>query len=48
MRGAFSIDNLVYTGWSDGTFRVRTFDGTSFGPIRTLPMSFPDANSTSG
>ena len=48
VRGAFSIDNLVYTGWSDGTLRVRTFDGSSFGPYSTVPMTSPDVNSASG
>jgi PKD repeat protein len=48
VRGAFSIDNLVYTGWSDGTLRVRTFDGTTFGPSAVVPMSSPDVNSASG
>ena len=48
VRGAFSVDNLVYTGWSDGTLRVRTFNGTTFGPFSTVPMSSPDPNSVSG
>jgi PKD repeat protein len=48
VRGAFSIDDLVYTGWSDGTLRVRTFDGTSFGPSSLVPMTSPDVNSTGG
>ncbi|MEO8330094.1 MAG: PKD domain-containing protein, partial [Candidatus Nanopelagicales bacterium] len=30
-RGAVMIDNKVYTGWSDGTFKSRTFDGINFG-----------------
>lgn len=41
-RGAVMIDNTVYTGWADsstvGSFRARTFDGTSFGPSRSLEL----------
>ena len=48
VRGAFSVDNLVYTGWSDGTLRVRTFNGTTFGPFSTVPMSSPDPNTVGG
>jgi hypothetical protein len=48
LRGAFAIDGQVYTGWSDGTLRVRSFDGASFGPSSAVPMSWPDPNSTTG
>ena len=37
-RGAVMIDDKVYTGWSDGTFKVRTFDGNSFGPASNVPL----------
>lgn len=47
-RGAFAVDNQVYTGWSDGSLRVRTFNGTTFGPASTVPLSYADANSASG
>ncbi len=30
-RGAVMIDGKLFTGWSDGTFKVRTFSGTTFG-----------------
>ncbi|HVQ86813.1 MAG TPA: PKD domain-containing protein [Actinomycetes bacterium] len=30
-RGAVMIDGTVYTGWSDGTFKQRSFDGVNFG-----------------
>ena len=31
MRGTFMIDKKLYSGRTDGTFRVQTFDGTTFG-----------------
>jgi hypothetical protein len=30
-RGAVMIDNTLYTGWSDGTLKARTYDGSTFG-----------------
>ena len=30
MRGTFMIDKKLYSGRTDGTFRVQTFDGTTF------------------
>ncbi len=30
-RGAVMIDGTLYTGWSDGTLKARTYDGTTFG-----------------
>jgi hypothetical protein len=48
VRGSFAVDNLVYTGWSNGTLTVRTFNGTTFGPVSVVPMSFPDTNTTGG
>ncbi|MFZ0324153.1 MAG: PKD domain containing protein, partial [Actinomycetes bacterium] len=37
-RGAVMIDGTVYTGWSDGTLRARSYDGTTFGPSRTMDL----------
>ncbi|WP_461163447.1 PKD domain-containing protein [Arthrobacter sp. R4-81] len=31
MRGTFMIDKKLYSGRTDGTFRVQSFDGTTFG-----------------
>ena len=39
VRGAFMIDGKLYTGWSDSTFKVQTFDGTTFGPQTTIPLA---------
>ena len=36
-RGAFLVDGTLYTGWSDGTFARRTFNGTTFGDPTTIP-----------
>jgi hypothetical protein len=48
VRGAFAVDNQIYTGWSDGSLRVRTFNGSTFGASSTVPLSYPDSNSTGG
>ena len=32
------IDGTVYMGWADGTFRARSFDGSSFGASRNLNL----------
>jgi PKD repeat protein len=37
-RGSFLVDGTVYSGWSDGTFRARSFDGTTFGASSTIPL----------
>ncbi len=37
-RGAFLIDNVLYTGSADGTFSRRPFNGTTFGSPTALPM----------
>ena len=41
-RGAVMIDGTVYMGWADttsvGSFRARSFDGTSFGPATNLEL----------
>ena len=34
-RGAFMVDGRLYTGWADGTFTWRPFNGTTFGTPRT-------------
>jgi PKD repeat protein len=39
VRGAVMIDDTVYTGWPDGTFRRQTFDGTSLGAQSTVPLN---------
>jgi PKD repeat protein len=39
LRGAFQADGNLYTGWSDGTFRVRTYDGTTFGVPQTINLN---------
>ncbi len=31
-RGAFALNGILYTGWSDGWLYARTFDGTNLGP----------------
>lgn len=38
-RGAFMVDGVLYTGWADGTFRARTFDGTTFGAAQTVNLN---------
>ena len=41
-RGAVMIDGTVYMGWADntsvGSFRARSFDGTSFGPASNVEL----------
>ena len=37
-RGSFLVDGTVYSGWADGTFQARSFDGTSFGPSTSIPL----------
>lgn len=41
-RGAVMIDGTVYMGWADsstlGTLRARTYNGTSFGPMRNVDL----------
>jgi hypothetical protein len=38
-RGAVMIDDTLYTGWSDGTFKARTFNGASFGPATNVNLN---------
>ncbi len=35
-RGSFLVDGTLYSGWSDGTFRARSFNGTTFGTSTTI------------
>lgn len=37
-RGAFMADGRLYTGWADGTFTWRPFNGTTFGSPRTIDL----------
>jgi hypothetical protein len=37
-RGAFALNGLLYTGWSDGTLTVRSFDGSSVGGASTIDL----------
>jgi hypothetical protein len=37
-RGAVMIDSTLFTGWSDGTLKARTYDGTTFGPATTVNL----------
>ena len=45
--GAFMVDNQVFTGWNNGTFKVRTFDGTSWGLPENIPL-YAGTPSTAG
>jgi hypothetical protein len=38
-RGAFLVNDRLYTGWSDGTFSVRSFDGTTLGAPTTIDLN---------
>lgn len=37
-RGAFALNGVLYTGWSDGWLYSRTFDGTNLGPAIQLNL----------
>jgi hypothetical protein len=37
-RGAFMVDGRLYTGWADGTFTWRSFNGTTFGAARPIDL----------
>ena len=37
-RGAFMVDGRLFTGWSNGTLQVRSFNGTTFGAASTLDL----------
>lgn len=38
-RGSFALNGRLYTGWSDGTFSVRDFDGTSVGAPTPISLN---------
>ncbi|MCB0909249.1 MAG: PKD domain containing protein, partial [Nocardioidaceae bacterium] len=38
-RGAVMIDGTLFTGWSNGTLRARTFDGTTYGASTTVNLN---------
>ncbi len=38
-RGSFMVDGKLFTGWSNGTLTVRTFDGTTFGAPATVNLN---------
>ena len=38
-RGAVMIDGTLYTGWSDGTFKARTYNGTTFGAASNVNLN---------
>ena len=38
LRGAFMVDNTLYSGWANGTLRKQTFDGANFGAQTTMPL----------
>jgi PKD repeat protein len=37
-RGSFLVDGTVYSGWADGTFQARSFDGATFGASTSIPL----------
>ena len=37
-RGTFMVDGRLYTGWADGTFTWRPFNGTTFGTARSINL----------
>ena len=38
-RGATMIDGTLYTGWSDGTLKARTYNGTTFGAATNVNLN---------
>jgi PKD repeat protein len=46
VRGAFMINNDLYTGSSDGTFSRRAYDGTTFGSATTIDAADQLTNET--
>ena len=38
-RGAVMIDGTLYTGWADGTFKARTYNGTTFGAATNVNLN---------
>ncbi len=37
-RGATMIDGVLYTGWSDGTLKARTYNGSTFGAATNVNL----------
>ena len=46
LRAAFMVDDTLYSGWSDGTFKQQSFDGNIFGPQTTLNVKGAYTGST--
>ena len=38
VRGAFAVDDTVYTAWADGTFTAQSFDGARFGNRQQIDL----------
>lgn len=38
VRGSFLVDDVLYTGWSNGTLTRRSFNGSSFGPVSVVNL----------
>jgi PKD domain/Malectin domain/Domain of unknown function (DUF5122) beta-propeller len=38
-RGAFYVNDTLYTAWADGHLDARTFDGSTFGPAQTIDLN---------
>ncbi len=47
-RGAFMVSGRLYTGWSDATFRVQDFDGTTMGAPATIGLNGLEVQPPSG
>ncbi|GAA2755815.1 PKD domain-containing protein [Actinopolymorpha rutila] len=39
VRGGFMLGNQIYTGWSNGQFNRRTFDGTTYGTATPINLA---------
>jgi hypothetical protein len=46
VRGTFVVDDVLYSGWANGTMRAQPFDGTTLGPAVgvNLHRAFNDLN----
>ena len=40
------IDGKLFTGWSDGTFKVQDFNGTTYGTQSTVPLALISGNTS--
>ena len=47
LRGAFSVDGKLYTGWADRTLRVQDTNGTTFGPQTNIPLALVPGDNAS-